>query len=106
MKSRKERLHNTLTTNFEHAYIDIENQSHQHHVPVNSATHFKVVLVSSDFLNQPRINRHRMINDALKEEFNSGLHALSLHLYTPQEWESRGQSSSASPSCRGGLHNE
>jgi BolA protein len=28
-----------------------------------------------------------MVNSLLKEEFDAGLHALSLRLKTPQEWE-------------------
>jgi stress-induced morphogen len=48
---------------------------------------FAVALVSSAFSGKTQIARHRMVNSLLKDEFDAGLHALSLRLRTPQEWE-------------------
>lgn len=104
MSTRSQRMHETLSQSFQSVVLQIDNQSDQHHVPANSETHFKVLLVSDDFFNQSRINRHRMVNDALKEEFECGLHALSLHLYTPKEWAARNTITPDSPACRGGRH--
>jgi stress-induced morphogen len=48
-------------------------------------------MVSDAFQGKPQIARHRMVNTALKEEFDvKGLHALSLRLKTPSEWEKEG----------------
>jgi hypothetical protein len=49
---------------------------------------FAVAIVSSAFASKTAIQRHRMVNSLLKDEFdNMGLHALSLRLKTPEEWE-------------------
>lgn len=49
---------------------------------------FAVAIVSSAFAGKTQIARHRLVNSLLKDEFdNMGLHALSLRLKTPEEWE-------------------
>ncbi len=35
------------------------------------------------------IGRHRLVNDALKDEFEAGLHALSIKAKTPKEVEGK-----------------
>ncbi|GFZ47890.1 hypothetical protein JCM24511_05637 [Saitozyma sp. JCM 24511] len=80
---------------FQPSLIRISNDSskHSHHAPMRAIgggsgeTHFAVALVSSAFSGKTQIARHRMVNSLLKEEFDAGLHALSLRLRTPQEWE-------------------
>ncbi len=48
-------------------------------------------MVSESFKGKPQIARHRLVNGMLKEEFDEkGLHALSLRLKTPEEWEKEG----------------
>lgn len=48
---------------------------------------FAVAIVSSAFEGKTQIARHRLVNSLLKDEFDAGLHALSLRLKTPKEWE-------------------
>lgn len=48
-------------------------------------THYRLRVVSSAFAGLNRVARQRLILDALREEFDSGLHALSLELKTPDE---------------------
>lgn len=100
--SRKERITQLLTRCFAPSHLSIEDESYQHHVPQGAETHFMIVLVSDLFLGQNRIARHRMIHEQLKNEFDTGLHALSLRLYTPNEW-SQMASINPSPKCRGGF---
>ena len=88
------------------SYLDVINESHMHNVPKNSETHFKVVIVSSQFdkIKSP-IQRHRLIHSALEEELNSPVHALSIVAKSPSQWESMiaaGKSIPPSPNCRGG----
>ena len=71
----------------------------------DSETHFKIVAVSPDFLQMSRVERHRKINTLLAEEFDSGLHALTLHLYTPQEWVEKTKIPD-SPNCRNGRRHD
>lgn len=48
--------------------------------------HFDAVVVSDEFVNRSRIERHRLIYQALGERMKEEVHALSMKLYTNQEW--------------------
>jgi BolA protein len=48
-------------------------------------THYRLRLVSTAFAGLSRVARQRLVYDALREEFDTGLHALSLDLKTPEE---------------------
>ncbi len=48
-------------------------------------THYKLIIVSPFFEGQSRIDRQRMVMNLLKEEFNSGLHALEIKASAPSE---------------------
>lgn len=91
-----------LTAAFEPTHLDVINESHMHNVPKNSETHFKVVVVSSQFESvKTPIQRHRLINAALAKELEGPVHALSIVAKSPSQWE-KNQVISASPSCKGG----
>ncbi len=81
--------------------LEIINESSMHHVPKGSESHFKLMIVSMDFEGLSRVKRHQKVQAILKAEFETGLHALSLHLFTPQEWDATKEVPS-SPKCRGG----
>lgn len=51
--------------------------------------HFQAVVVCPAFEGKPLLARHRLVNDAVKDQMDSGaLHALSLtRLMTPAEWD-------------------
>lgn len=89
-------------------FLDIENESHKHrHNPLATLpleTHFKVIVVSPIFHGKTRLQRHQMIYQHLKHLFDAGLHALSLKLYTQEEWAAMSPHSLSSPPCRGGSH--
>ncbi|MFC0268846.1 BolA family protein [Kushneria aurantia] len=87
---------------FEPQWLQIENESHRHNVPPNAQTHFKVTLVSSRFERMMPVKRHQQIYAALADELAGPVHALALHLYTPEEWQARGGARPDSPDCRGG----
>lgn len=97
--SREKRLHDALTEALLPAFITLENESNRHQRP-GTDTHFKVTLVSEAFEPLSRIERHRKVNAICVDEFSTGLHALSLHLYTPEEWKKRAQQSPKSPFCK------
>ena len=48
-------------------------------------THYHLTLVSAAFDGLSRVARQRLVYGALREEFDTGLHALSLDLKTPSE---------------------
>lgn len=82
-------------------FIDVLNESHQHNVPENSETHFKVVCVSIGFEGISKVKRHQRVYGILSEELSGSVHALALHLYSPKEWSAL-SSAPASPECMGG----
>ncbi|WP_285668333.1 BolA family protein [Brucella suis] len=48
-------------------------------------THFRIRIVAEAFTGMSRVQRHRAINDRLKEELESGVHALALEPSAPGE---------------------
>ena len=98
----KEIIEKKITNNISVTLLQVENESYRHSVPANSETHFKVVLVSTDFSEKRLIERHRMINELLKEELSGPVHALALHTYTPEQWLERNQAMPESSHCLGG----
>jgi BolA protein len=89
IKSRDKRIYNILSTNLNPKNLVISNQSdkHRHHSGDDGTgeTHYDITIISDAFLNLSKLSRHRLVTDLLSTELNSGLHALSLNLKTPQE---------------------
>ncbi len=83
-------------------YLEVVNESHMHSVPANSETHFKVVVVSTQFVGKRSVARHQMIYACLSEELEGPVHALALHTYTEQEWAEHNAGAPGSPQCLGG----
>ena len=95
-------IHGKLSAKFSPLHLEIINESYMHNVPRGSETHFKVLVVSEQFRDTKLIARHRMVNESLSEELQSGVHALSIVAKTPEQW-SQGQTVEKSPACRGGF---
>ena len=102
--SREQRIYDALSLDLKPDYLSIDNESGRHNVPAGSETHFKIIAVSPIFEHQGRVARHRLLNTLLAKEFTLGLHALSLHLYTPEEWAKKRVHVPASPACQNGKH--
>ncbi|SFC19314.1 BolA protein [Marinospirillum celere] len=85
-------------------YLQIENESDQHKGPPGRESHFKVTLVSPGFESLMPVKRHQKIYALLADELAGPVHALALHLYTPSEWQARGESRPDSPNCQGATH--
>lgn len=101
--SRKNRIEELLNHQLAPLYLNVEDESAHHHVPEGAQTHFKVTAVSMQFIDMPQLDRHRLLNNLLTNEFELGLHALSMHLFTPKEWEIRNSTVLKSPACRDGF---
>ncbi|KAJ1521198.1 hypothetical protein ONE63_002888 [Megalurothrips usitatus] len=96
-------MYKKLESSLQPVHLELHNESFMHNVPKGSETHFKVVVVSSQFEGKPLIQRHRAVNDLLAEELKSGVHALSIVAKTPEQWESSTKTVDPSPKCRGGF---
>jgi len=86
--------------------LDVVNESHMHNVPPDSESHFKLVIVSEAFEEKNLVARHRTVNKILAAQLRDGVHALSMHTYTPEEWAGRGGDVPLSPPCMGGKARE
>lgn len=86
---RTRRMEDKLKQNLSLSFFKIENESQQHsdHYSGDGETHYKMLLVSPDFRGLSRIQRHQKVNQVLLNEFQEGLHALSLQVFSPEEWE-------------------
>ena len=84
--SRMDRISEMIRGTNGITHCEVLDESSGHNVPIGSETHFKLVAVGDVFNQKSRIQRHRMIN-AMLHEFEKGMHACSMHLFTPEEWE-------------------
>lgn len=48
-------------------------------------THYRVEVVSAEFVDKSRVARERLIHALLADEFSDGLHALSIKARAPNE---------------------
>ncbi|WP_084396345.1 BolA family protein [Henriciella aquimarina] len=90
MTNRSERIRTTLTQAFAPEDLDVVDDSARHAGHAGHAgaspegeTHFKVRIVSKKFDGMSRVAMQRAVNDALKSEFESGLHALNIRASAP-----------------------
>lgn len=99
-------IENKIRSSLAPDYLEVLNESNNHNVPPGSESHFKLTIVCEDFNGKMLVARHRMINQLLKEELEGPVHALSMHTYTPTEWQEKHEQSPKSPPCLGGAKNE
>jgi len=100
--SRRERIQAKLESALSPLHLEVIDESHMHSVPEGAESHFKVVAVSERFAEHKLLGRHRMVNRELSGELESGLHALALHTWTPEEWFANNGTAPESPQCMGG----
>ncbi|APS00812.1 BolA family protein [Pajaroellobacter abortibovis] len=67
-------------------YLKVENESQLHAGPSDRETHFNIVIVSNRFQGMNSVERHRYVYESLKDEFQRGLHALTLQTVTEEQW--------------------
>ncbi len=92
--SVEESIRQHLTEAFSPTVLRIENDSARHagHAAMRAAdpvspgeTHFIVYIVADAFEGKSRLERHRMVNDALKDELAGPVHALNIKAQAPSE---------------------
>ena len=80
---------NKLTTAFSPQSLTVLDESHLHAGHAGSReggqTHYRVYIVSDAFKGKSRVDRHRLINDALRTELAGSVHALAIHAAAPGE---------------------
>ncbi|KPH63715.1 transcriptional regulator [Pseudoalteromonas porphyrae] len=81
-------------------HLNVVNESHMHSRGTDS--HFKVIVVSEEFSGKRLLQRHRQINEILKDELANHIHALAIHTFTPTEFSEHNGQVADSPNCLGG----
>lgn len=80
--TRELRIRDILTRTFAPETLEVTDDSARHAGHAGAApegeTHFNVRITSAQFAGLSRVARQRAINKALAEEFETGLHALSI----------------------------
>lgn len=100
MKIQQE-IEKKLIEAFSPIYLNVKNESGMHRAQLGAESHFKVTIVSEQFLDKPLITRHREVNKALDFELKNNIHALAIHTYTLPEWNDIAKQAPATPSCLG-----
>lgn len=99
--SIQQSIQKKIQESFQPEFMELENESHRHSGPALES-HFKLTVVSDQFSGLNLVKRHQRVYGLLTDEMAGELHALALHLYTPEEWQERQQQARPSPNCRGG----
>lgn len=80
--SMENRIRTKLAAAFAPANVTVINDSHQHAghhgSPGSGESHFQVHIISPHFDGLSRIERHRLVNEALAAELQMGIHALAI----------------------------
>lgn len=74
-----------LAKAFSPSHLEVINESAAHGSP-SSEAYMKVVVVSNTFQGLLLLKRHRAVQDCLKEEMVSEIHALTIVAKTDDEW--------------------
>ena len=85
---RATRLEARLRDRFDPLELLVKDQSHLHagHEGARDGRgHFDVTIVSEAFRGTSRLQRHRMIHDALGDLLQTDIHALRIRAHTPDE---------------------
>ncbi len=83
-------------------HLDVLDESHMHSRGLE--THYKAVIVSEAFIGKRAIQRHQAVYAAVGGLMQQ-IHALSLHTFTPEEWDADSDVPD-SPRCRGGSKHD
>ena len=87
---RLQRIEAILRREFKPEHLEVIDESERHRGHAGAASgggHFQVSIVSADFDGRSRIERHRMLFQALADLMPAEIHALSVEARTPAEWK-------------------
>jgi BolA family transcriptional regulator, general stress-responsive regulator len=99
--SVQEMVEDRLNDGLSPVYLTVENESYMHSVPADAETHFRIVIVANAFEGRRQVQCHQAVYGLLNDMIGKPIHALALHTYGPDEWDSVANAP-ASPACMGG----
>ncbi|MBI4179756.1 BolA family transcriptional regulator [bacterium] len=83
-----ERIVAALKTRLNAESVEIADESagHAGHAgAMRGGGHYRVTVVSGEFAGKSRVERHRMVYEALESEMGAAIHALALRTLAPDE---------------------
>ena len=87
--NRKAKITNILNENFNlfSCFVSDVSESHEGHSGYvqGQETHFEFIIISNYFENKNRLQRHKMVNNCLRSEFEGSLHSITYKLMTVSE---------------------
>lgn len=87
--SVEQRIREKLMVALEPTRLDVINESQMHaghrSSPGTGESHFRVLVVAPAFAGKSRVERHRLVTEALKGEVGGAIHALALATFAPGE---------------------
>ena len=82
--SRKLKMEEAITAQFAPTFLQVDDESHLHAghsgARPEGETHYRITISAPSLAGKSRIEAHRAINDAMKKEFETGLHALAIKI--------------------------
>ena len=93
MTSRIDVIKDRISQNLSASTIDIidESLAHAGHAGAeeHGGGHFSALIVADAFTGKSLVQRHQLVYGALGDLLQSDIHALSMKLYTPQEFQAQ-----------------
>ncbi len=87
--SAEKRLKEKLMLALEPTRLNVINESALHaghrSSPGTGESHFRILVISDRFSGLNRVQRHRLVNNALADELSGRIHALALTTLAPDE---------------------
>lgn len=86
---RRDRIEARLREALGATYVEVTDDTEEHagHAGARGGqSHYSVTVVSPRFSGLSRVGAQRLVYEALTEELVSGLHALALRTFTPEQW--------------------
>lgn len=83
--TRRQRITAAITEALTPSRLEVIDQSQQHaghgNVPDGSSeTHLHIIIQAESLVGKSRVAQHRAVMDLLRDEFDTGLHALSIEV--------------------------
>ncbi len=82
-------IREALMVALEPTRLDVVNESHMHAghggSPGTGESHFRLLIVAPVFAGKSRIDRHRLVNEALGDLLRHSIHALAIKALAPGE---------------------
>ncbi len=84
-----EKIFNERLQSLNPLVLEYEDDSFRHagHAGNSGGGHYKLLIVSDVFIDKSRITRQRLIQDLLKDLYDSKIHALNIRALTATEYQ-------------------